>query len=262
MKMKFERPIVALDIESTGVDPEKDRIIELALIKIDPNKEGWAMDSNVIRISTRINPTIPIPESSSKIHGILDSDVADKPKFCDIAEKTFKFLQGSDLLGFNSNRFDVPILYNELQRCGFTLDYRSINLLDVGNLFKIKEERTLGAAVKFYLNRDHEDAHGASADVAATYDVFFSQLDKYRDLPESTSELAKMMNYDRPVLDLSGKFSTDEEGRYIYNFGKNKGLLVESDMSFLGWMLDKANFSRDTWEIGTMIRNKILGIEE
>lgn len=248
--MKYDRGIIWVDIESTGVDPENDRIVEIALIKDE------AMGQK--ELSTRINPGIPIPESSSKIHGILDSDVADKPKFCDIAEKTFKFIQGYDLAGFNSNKFDIPLLYNEFARCGFTLDYRNINLFDVGNLFKIMEPRTLTAGVSFYLNRTHDDAHGALADIKATQEIFHHMVKKYGDLlPESATEMSLMMNHDKPILDLSGKFSVDDDGDYIYNFGKERGNKVKDNMNYLDWMLNRATFSQDTTDIGREIYEQI-----
>lgn len=250
--MKFERPIVFLDIESTGVDPEHDKILELALIKVRDNSHGMPL-----KTVGRFNPGIHIPEESSKIHGILDEHVAESPMFCDKAGAIFNFIENCDLAGFNSNKFDVPLLFFELQRCGYNLDYNSVNLLDAGNIFKIMEPRTLEAGVKFYLHRDHEGAHTSLADVEATYELLFAQLMKYPDLPESVSELAKMANYDRPFLDILGKFSLDEEGDYIFNFGPQKGRKVKDEMGFLNWMFKK-DFNEDTMNWATKIQNSIL----
>lgn len=250
--MKFDRPVVFFDTETTGTDAEKDKIIDISFIK----KDGIYTTTR----SYRFNPGIPIPESSSKIHGILDIDVADSPRFCQSAHEIFNFIKGCDLAGFNSNRFDVPILYNELLRCGIELDYLSVTLVDVGNLFKIMEPRTLTAAVKFYLQKDHDDAHGSLADTEATHDVFFKMLSKYTELPESVSELAKMANYDKPILDIAGKFSTDDEGDYIFNFGKQRGVKVKDNLSYLDWMLFKSDFGHNTTTVGKKIHAEIFAL--
>lgn len=246
--MIFERPLVFFDTETTGVDTENDRIIEITLIKTEQGKED-----NYLTI--RVNPGVLIPAKASAVHGIFDEDVKDLSSFCQNAELIYKFVQNCDLVGFNSNKFDVPMLFNELSRCGLYLDYRSVNLLDVGNLFKIQEPRTLTAAVKFYTGDTHEDAHGALADTEATRRVFYEMLNKYTELPESVSELAKMANYDKPILDIAGKFSTDEDGDYVFNFGKERGKKVKDNISYLDWMQFKANFSNDTVDWINIIRD-------
>lgn len=247
MKLKLERPLIFLDIESTGVDRENDRIIELCLCKvhIDGSKE---IKTN------RYNPSIPIPPVTTEIHGIKDEDVADKPFFKQHAKGIIDFITNCDLAGFNSNAFDIPMLYNELQRAGLTLDYKSIRMIDVGNIFKIREARTLGAAVKFYCGLDHSDAHSAEADILATVNVFEAQLEKYEDLPTDISELALYSNYGNPVLDLSGKF-TSKDGIVLLNFGKYKGQPAADHLDFLDWMVNKASFPPDTYEIAHSILN-------
>lgn len=250
--MKFDRPIVFFDIESTGTNTDEDKIIDIAFSKID--EEGTILASK--NLTLRFNPGISIPNEASEVHGIYDTDVAGMDRFCEHAVEISEYISGCDLAGFNSNRFDVPLLFKELERCGIILDYQSINLLDVGNIFKLKEQRTLEAGVKFYLDRDHTGAHGALADTKATRDIFFEMLTKYTDLPESVSELAKYSNYDKPVLDIDGKFSTNKDGEYIYNFGKEKGNRVEDNLSYFDWM-KKANFSPNTIAIGNMIVENI-----
>jgi DNA polymerase-3 subunit epsilon len=248
MKLQLTKPLVFLDIEATGLDLENDRIVELSLCKLHPD--------GTREVKTyRYNPGIPIPAEATEIHGITDEDVKDKPLFSQHAKGILAFIEGCDLAGFNSNRFDLPMLSNELARCGQYFDHRKANLVDIGNIFKIKEPRTLEAGVKFYCDREHAGAHGAEADVLATIDVFEKQLEKYEGLPTDLKELALFSNYDSPILDLAGKFTSTKEGVILLNFGKYKGLPAADHLDFLDWMVYKASFTRDKVEIALSILN-------
>jgi len=239
--IELTRPLCFIDIEATGIDPQNDRIVELSVLKIFP-------DGTRKIVTRRFNPTIPIPESATAIHGISDADVAQEADFATRAPSVMLFIKDCDLAGFNSNKYDVPLLFAEFQRAGLYLAYENICLLDVGNIFKINESRTLAAAVKFYCNKELDGAHGAEADIEATYEVFLAQLDKYPDMPKGLPALAKYSNYDRDILDLSGKFTRNEEGEVCFNFGKSKGVAVHKDMGFLEWMLFK-DFAADTLKL-------------
>lgn len=249
MNLQLTRPLLALDIESTGVDRENDRIVELSLIKIKP-------DGTRITATQRMNPTIPISKGAFEAHGISDEDVKDCKTFAEYAPKLIKFVEGCDTLTYNGLHFDLPMLFNEFARCGIYYDYAAVNHIDAGNIFKINETRTLTAAMKFYCDRDHEGAHGAEADTEATIDVLAAQIERYPNMPKDVSTLAKYSNYDKEILDLSGKFTLNEEGVIILNFGKHKGEAAHENISFLDWMVNKANFPQDTVKIANEIITK------
>lgn len=250
MNIKLTRPIVFFDLEATGLNIGKDHIVEISLIKIFP-------DEHRETYTQRINPGIHIPEEASAIHGITDADVADKPLFKDVARKIADIIQGCDLGGFNSNRFDIPMLADEFMANGFDdVDLRRSNFVDVQNIFHKKEQRTLTAAYKFYCDKDLVNAHGAFADTAATVDVFLAQLDKYDDLPRDVKGLADFSSMTRNV-DYAGRFIYDERGVEVFNFGKHKGKPVEavlrSEPGYYDWMM-QSDFSRDTKRVLTSIR--------
>jgi DNA polymerase-3 subunit epsilon len=227
--MEFLKPLCFIDLETTGTDKSKDRIVEISIMKmLDAN--------NSLTRTARINPGIPIPEAASDVHGITNEMVKDCPLFRQVAKSIYEYISDCDIAGYNSNSFDVPFLYNEFYRCGIAWDYSQINFVDVCNIFRRKEERTLSAAVNFYCDKDHTDAHGAEADVMATAEVFFKQLEYYDDLPKDISSLAKYSNYDKEIIDLGGCFSKDDEGDYIFNFGKHKGKKCKQELSYLQWM--------------------------
>lgn len=250
--LKTDRPIAFLDIESTGVDKQVDRIVELAVVKLTPNmEEGFVMTEK----SILLNPEMLIPQSATDIHGISNEDVKDCPTFRQISKSLNEFLNGCDLGGFNSNLFDVPMLNNEFQRAGIKFEYGERRFVDVGNIFKIQNPRTLSAAVEKYLNREHKDAHGALADIKATVEVLFKQLESHEDVPKDIDELALYCNYGKPILDLSGKFSTDVEGNVIFTFGPNFGKKVEDYPDFLRWMLTK-DFPSDTMDLAYKLLNR------
>ena len=258
MKLQLSRPIAFIDLETTGVDRENDRIVEIAVCKYMP-------DGKRQRKSRRVNPTIPIPAGASEVHGITDEMVANEPTFNKIAKGLLDMLEGCDVAGFNSNNFDIPLLFNEFTRAGLYWDYTKFLMIDAGNLFKIKEPRTLTAAVKFYCNNSHEDAHSAEADIEATLDVFLAQLEKYEndeEFPETIEALALYTNYGNKIADLSGKFVYNDQDQLILNFGKHKGNPAKNHIDFLEWML-RANFAYDTCEIARqVIEENHLGIED
>lgn len=222
--------MIFLDFETTGTDIKTDRIVQLCMIKVFDKGE------RIVK-STLVNPTIPIPKAASDVHGISDEQVKDAPEFKKIAKGVHEFIKGCNLAGFNSNSFDIPLLYCELNRAGITWDYSTSNFIDVRSIFTRKEERTLSAAVKFYLDKDHTDAHDAIADVQATIDVFKAQMLKYEDLPHTAAELSTYCNFDKSRCDISGCFAKDDKGDYVLNFGKHKGKRAADVKDYLKWML-------------------------
>jgi DNA polymerase-3 subunit epsilon len=240
------KPIAFFDLETTGGDKQNDRIVEIAIIRFDGDKR--------FEYTSLVNPCIPIPATASEVHGITDDKVKDSPTFASIARKVHNILNGCVLAGFNSNIFDIPFIVNELHRSGYSLDLEGMPFVDVCNIFKRREERTLSAAVKFYLNKEHEGAHGALADVQATIDVFESQMERYTDLPEDISELSKYCNYDKERADIAGCFSL-ENGEYVLNFGKHKGARAADCISYLNWMANQ-DFMPDTKSIINKIISK------
>jgi len=247
LHMKLERPICFLDVETTGVDVEKDRIVELSILRLSP-------DGSEELKTVRVNPGVPIPKEATDIHGITDEMVKECPKFENYAVGILNFILACDVAGFNSNRFDVPFLYYSLKRAGHEWNWHVINLIDVCGIFKIKEERTLSAAVQFYCDHVHLDSHGAEADVKATRDVFLSQLAVYPDLPKDLKELAKFSNWGQDIVDMAGKFAKNEKGQIIFNFGKHKGKLAQSEWNYLNWMINSPDFASDTKKIASQIR--------
>lgn len=226
------------------------RIVELALIKVFP-------DGSRSQFESLVNPAIPIPPEASAIHGITDEKVKDAPTLKDLLPKIVPLIEGADIAGFNSNNYDIPLLYNEFNRNGYTWNLEDVAFVDVRNIFVRKEERTLSAAVQFYLNREHEGAHGALADINATIDVFVEQLQRYEDISSfDRQQLNLYCNYDRPRADLAGCFTIDENGEYIINFGKkHKGQKAKDCRDYLNWMLSQ-DFMPDT----KAIINKIISI--
>lgn len=249
MKIQLTRPIAFFDLESTGTDRENDRIVEIAVCKYDPSGQFKT-------VRRRVNPTIPIPAGASDIHGIKDEDVANEPTFKQLAKGLLDLLAGCDIAGFNSNSFDVPLLFNEFARAGHFWDYSQFLMIDVGNLFKIKEPRTLSAAVKHYCGKELLDAHSAEADIEATLEVFLAQMARYEndeDFPQTLAELALYTNYGNKLADLSGKFVYNTEGELILNFGKHRGNPAKNHIDFLQWMVYKADFAADTTAIATKV---------
>lgn len=248
MKLELTRPIVFFDLETTGVDPGSDRIVELGFIKVHPSGEKEVK-------TRRVNPGRPIPPAASAIHGISDADVAGEPSFAQIARSLYTWIEGCDLAGYNSNKFDVPMLVEEFLRAGVEVDLSQIKLVDVQNIFHKKEQRTLAAAHKFYCGTEIENAHSAAADIEATYNVLLAQLERYDDLKgdvEFLSDFSKMGNF----VDFAGRVVRDTQGVAVFNFGKHKGRAVievfRSEPSYYDWMM-KGDFTLNTKNVITEI---------
>lgn len=242
-QIELTKPLVFIDVESTGTNPKEDYIVSIALVKILP-------DAETLKFYSFVKPPIPIPKSCSDVHGITDENVKNEKPFAFIAMSVMLMINDCDIAGFNSTKFDIPLIYNELLRAGINWDWRKSNFLDVGNLYKIKEPRTLGAAYKFYLGEEIEDAHNALADVASTMEVFYAQLSKYEDFEGKTiPELALMSNFDREIVDLDGVFRKDEDGDLVFNIGKNKDKKAKSDTNYLDWIVNKSTFGKDIKDI-------------
>ena len=249
MELNLKRPIVFFDLETTGVDPSRDRIVEISMIKVMP-------DGEEIVKTRRLNPEMPIPPEASAIHGIKDEDVRDCPTFARIARSLAEFLVGCDFGGFNSNRFDLPVLVEEFLRAGIDVDFKKRRFIDVQNIFHKKEQRTLVAAYKFYCDRDLNDAHSAEADTRATYEVLKAQLERYPDLANDVDALAEYSARGEAV-DYVGRILYNEKGVEVFGFGKYKGRSVEEifriEPSYYSWMMN-GDFPRYTKKVITEIR--------
>jgi len=236
MKLSLKRPLAIFDIETTGLNITKDRIVEIAIIKVSPDgKEEY--------FSKKINPEMPIPLETSLLHGIYDEDIINEPTFKEIADELVTFIGDADLAGYNSNKFDIPVLSEELLRVGNNYDISNRKFIDVQNIFHKMEQRTLSAAYLFYCNKPIENAHNALADTTATWEVLKAQIEKYDNLENNIEYLAdfsKAGNYN--LIDFAGRLAIDENGNAIYNFGKNKGKTIKeiaiSEPGYYGWMLN------------------------
>lgn len=239
--LKLNRPLVVFDIESTGVSPRKDRIIELAAIKVMP-------DGTEISKCWLMNPTVPIPPETTAIHGISDEIVKDCPTFADKATEIFEFFRGCDLSGFNADRFDIPCLEEEFARVGMAFAPSARKHVDVQRIFHKKEPRDLTAAVRYYLGRGHEGAHGAEADTRATLEVLKAQMEKYPDLPQTVDEMDEYLVPRDPLnADRMGTLRW-KNGELTVNFGKKKGETLKSlllnEPNYLKWIL-KGDFDTE-----------------
>ena len=234
MKLNLKRPIVFFDLETTGVDTAKDRIVEVSMIKIMPDGE------EIVR-TRRINPQMHIPEQATAIHGITDDDVKDAPTFAQVAKSMAQFIDGCDFGGFNSNRFDLPILVEEFLRAGVDVDFRRRRFVDVQNIFHKMEQRTLVAAYKFYCDKNLEEAHSAEADTRATYEVLMAQLDRYPELQNDVAALADFSERGQ-TADFAGRIGYNDKQEEVFNFGKYKGRRVEDvfreEPSYYAWMMN------------------------
>lgn len=248
-KYILDRPICFIDLETTGVHIEQDRIVEISVLKLNKDWKGKVVKTMLI------NPGIPIPKAASDIHGITDEMVKDKPTFAQISKSLLSLIGNCDIAGYHSNRFDIPFLDTNFHRVGLVWDWKGVNLIDVGNLFKIKEPRTLSAAVKFYCRKEHSEAHSAEADITATHEVFIKQLQQYDDLPGNMKDLALFSNYGIEIVDLAGKFRRGGDGFIYFNFGSHIGKLAKSEINYLSWMIDKGDFTQDTKRIAREILN-------
>ncbi|MFI5219012.1 MAG: exonuclease domain-containing protein [Bacteroidia bacterium] len=249
MNLKLTKPVCFFDLETTGVNVAIDRIVEISILKMMPD------GSRIIK-TKRVNPEMPISEGASKVHGIYDDDVKNEPAFKDIAHELIQSMNGADLAGYNSNKFDVPILVEEFMRAGITFDMKGRRLVDVQNIFHKMEQRTLNAAYRFYCNKDIEKAHSAEADILATVEVLEAQLDRYSDLKNDVEFLHDFCSGSNNV-DLAGRIIFNEQKQEVFNFGKHKGKLVDevfiSEPSYYDWMM-KGDFTQQTKQIITSIR--------
>lgn len=266
MNLQLRNPLIFLDLETTGINIASDRIVEIALLKINP-------DGNEDEKLMRINPEMPIPEQSSRIHGIYDEDVKNCPTFREVAKTLANFMEGCDLAGFNSNRFDIPLLAEEFLRAGVDIDMKKRKFVDVQAIFHKMEKRTLTAAYKLYCNRELEDAHSAMADTKATYEVLKAQLDCYQmkeyedsfgrkstPIVNDVEKLSEFSSFDRNA-DFMGRIIYDENGVEIFNFGKNKGLSVEKVLKdqpgYYGWIMN-GDFPLYTKKVLTAIKLRMF----
>ncbi len=249
MKLNLKNPIVFLDLETTGINVSNDRIVEFAAIKIN-------IDNSEETLKFKVNPETHIPKKTSEIHGIYDEDVKDCPTFKEMAKKVARFIEGCDLGGYNSNKFDIPLLAEEFMRAGVEIDMKKRKMVDVQTIFHKKEKRTLEAAYKFYCNKELVDAHSAEADTRATYEVLLSQLDMYSDLKNDIEFLAEFSSHTKHA-DFAGRLIFDEDGDECINFGKYKGRkvkeILDSDPGYYGWIL-QGDFPLYTKKIFTSIK--------
>lgn len=253
MKLNLKIPLCFFDLETTGTSISQDRIVEIAVIKLMPN-------GDVLDKYTRVNPTIPIPASSSDIHGIRDEDVRDKPTFKEIAKDYAKFMEGADLAGFNILKFDIPLLVEEFLRADVDFDYSRKRIIDSQRIYHLMEKRNLSAAYQFYCQKTLTDSHSAAADTRASMEVLLAQVARYDGqtvtdalgnaigtLRNDMDDLHRLAASD--LIDLAGRMVRDEKGDVLFNFGKHKGKKVlevlKAEPSYYDWMMN-GDFSLDT----------------
>jgi DNA polymerase-3 subunit epsilon len=262
MELKLTKPLVFMDIEATGLIIGHDKIVEISLLKLNP-------DNSTETKTWRFNPGMSIPEKVTKIHGIRDEDVANCPSFRECAAEVLKFIGNADLGGYNSNKFDIPLLAEEFLMAGMEFDMKGRRLIDVQNIFHFMEPRNLAAAYRFYCNAGLENAHSAEADVKATYEIFMAQLAKYENtqmedekgnlykpVQNDITKLSELSNRSRNV-DLAGRIVYNEKGIEVFNFGKHKDKPVEDvftkEPSYYSWIM-QGEFSLYTKRVVTQIR--------
>lgn len=249
MKLNLKNPIIFFDIESTGLSITQDRIVELSALKINVNGDQ--------EIKTRrLNPTIPISPEAQKIHGISNEDVKDCPTFKEVAKSLSSWMLGCDFAGYNSIKFDIPMLAEEFLRAGIDFDFRKRKMVDIQNIFHKMEQRTLIAAYKFYCSKDLENAHSAEADTVATYEILESQLDRYADTLENDIEFLSKFSTKTNALDYAGRVVMDDKEVPLFNFGKYKGKPVanvfKADPSYYSWIMN-GDFTLDTKQVLTKL---------
>jgi len=249
MRLNLKNPIIFFDLETTGINIASDRIVEIAFLKVDVN-------GNESTKTLRVNPEMPIPEKVTAIHGISDEDVKESPTFNEIARSLAKEFEGCDLAGYNSVKFDIPILAEEFLRAGVEIDLKRRKFVDVQVIFMKMEQRTLSAAYKFFVGKDLVDAHSALADTLATYEVLQAQLDRYSNLENDVGKLAEFSAHNRNV-DFAGRIIFDDNDVEVFNFGKYKGKPVHEvlaqDPGYFGWMMN-GDFPLYTKKVLTSIK--------
>lgn len=250
MELNLKNPLIFFDLETTGIDIVHDRIVEISFIKVYPGGKEECK-------TRRINPEIPIPPESTAVHGITDEDVKDCPTFRAIAKSLAAQIEGCDLAGFNSNRFDIPLLVEEFLRAGVDVDLSKRKFVDVQTIFHKMEQRTLSAAYKFYCNKSLENAHAAEADTRATYEILKAQLDRYPDVLQNDIKFLSEYSCFTKNVDFAGRVVYDENGKEVINFGKYKGRPVENvlqnDPSYYDWIMN-GDFPLNTKRVFTEIR--------
>ncbi len=254
MELNLRKPLVIIDLETTGVSIAFDRIVELSAVKVNPGgEEEW--------LTMRLNPGIPISPEATRVHGITDADVANEPHFKDVAKRIASFLEGCDLAGFNSMKFDIPILCEEFLRVNVDFNPARHRYVDVQVIFHKKEQRTLSAAYKFYCDKELENAHSAKADTAATYEILKAQLDRYPDLENDIEKLSSFSSFNNNA-DLAGRIVFNEQGTEVFNFGKHKGKPVaqvfREEPSYYSWMMN-GDFPLNTKQVLTAIKLRSFG---
>ena len=252
MELKLKKPICFFDLETTGVNVSKDRIVEISILKVFPN-------GNKESFTWRVNPEMKIPAVTTAIHGISDEMVLNEPTFKELAPKVSELIKNSDLGGFNSNRFDIPLLAEELLRAEIDFDLKVNQAVDVQTIFHKMEKRTLEAAYKFYCNKDLTNAHSAEADTMATYEVLKAQLDKYDDLENDMDYLSKFSSHQN-FVDFAGYIGYNKEGQEIITFGKHKGKVIEdlfkTEPGYFSW-IQNADFPNYTKKVLRDLKNRI-----
>lgn len=250
MNLNLNKPIVFLDLETTGIDPCKDRIVEISLVKVLPD------GSREVK-TRRLNPEMHIPAEATAIHGIKDDDVKECPKFREVARSLAAYIDGCDFAGFNSNKFDIPVLVEEFLRAGVDVDLKKRKFIDVQNIFHKMEQRTLVAAYKFYCGKDLTEAHSAEADTLATYEVLLAQLDRYGDQLRNDVDFLSEFSTRNQTADYAGRILYDKDGVEIFGFGKHKGRRVadvfREEPSYYSWMMN-GDFPKYTQKVITEIR--------
>ncbi len=257
MELKLTRPICFFDLETTGIDIGKDRIVEIAIHKVFPN-------GNQESKTWLVNPTIPIPYATTLVHGIDDAKVANEPTFKELATTIHTMIKDSDLAGFNSDRFDIPLLAEEMLRAGVDFDMKNRVSVDVQTVFHKKEERTLSAAYKFYCGENLENAHSANADTMATFEVLKAQLDRYPDLENDMKWLSEFTTR-KKIADFAGMIAFDEDDEEIFTFGKHKGVKVDkvltTEPGYFSW-IQNADFPLYTKKVLTAIKLRKLNTKK
>lgn len=252
MKLHLDKPLAFFDLETTGTNIFNDRIVEIAIVKINP-------DGTEETYHSRVNPEMEIPYESSAIHGIFEKDINDKPRFAAIANDIIEFLKNTDLSGYNALRFDIPVLLEEFLRCGIDFNMDNRRFVDVQVIFHRMEERTLKAAYRFYCNKELTNAHSALADTQATAEILASQIERYPQLINSVDFLHEFTNI-RKNADWEGKFTMDSQGNPVFGFGKHKGKTVKQtfidEPGYYKWMMEK-DFLLSTKNMVTKIHKEL-----
>lgn len=256
MKLNLKNPLVFFDLETTGTNINSDRIVEICYLKVHPN-------GNEESKTLRINPEMHIPEEASAIHGIYDEDIKDCPTFKDVAKKIAADIEGCDLAGFNSNRFDVPVLAEEFLRAGVDIDLMKRKFIDVQVIYHKMEQRTLSAAYKFYCDKNLEDAHTAEADTRATYEVLKAQLDRYADTLKNDINFLSEYSCHTKNVDFAGRIVYNDQGVEVFNFGKYRGVpvkeILQKDPGYYSWII-QGDFTLNTKNVLTKIRLRETGL--